>query len=86
MKAFLAALIVAATATTAAAHTLSTGYVELTADGHAVAGPPWEVYVTDPGEVPDPAAWRTEVVHPIREASRRPPPAPTAAEAYDRKS
>jgi AraC family transcriptional regulator len=29
------------------------------------AGAPWEVYVTDPGEKPDPADWRTEVVYPI---------------------
>ena len=32
---------------------------------HAVAaGDPWEVYFTDPSEVPDPAQWRTEVVQP----------------------
>lgn len=29
-------------------------------------GHPWEVYVTDPGEVPDPADWRTEVVWPLQ--------------------
>lgn len=29
------------------------------------AGGPWEIYLTDPGEVPDPADWRTEVVWPI---------------------
>ena len=34
--------------------------------GHEAAGAPWEVYWTDPSEVPDPAAWRTEVFHPIR--------------------
>jgi AraC family transcriptional regulator len=28
-------------------------------------GAPWEVYVTDPGETPDPKDWRTEVVYPI---------------------
>jgi AraC family transcriptional regulator len=38
--------------------------------GHAVVGAPWEVYVTDPGEQPNPAEWRTEVLYPIREASR----------------
>lgn len=38
--------------------------------GHAVVGAPWEVYVTDPGEQPNPADWRTEVLYPIREASR----------------
>jgi effector-binding domain-containing protein len=30
------------------------------------AGAPWEVYWTDPGEVPDPAAWRTEVLWPVK--------------------
>lgn len=30
------------------------------------AGPPWEVYITDPGEVPDPAEWLTEIVHPLK--------------------
>jgi effector-binding domain-containing protein len=34
---------------------------ELTADA-------WEVYVSDPSEQPDPAAWCTEVVQPYREA------------------
>ena len=29
------------------------------------AGPPWEVYLTDPAEVPDPAQWRTEVIWPL---------------------
>lgn len=29
------------------------------------AGAPWEVYVTDPGDKPDPKDWRTEVVYPI---------------------
>lgn len=28
-------------------------------------GAPWEVYLTDPGEVPDPADWLTEVSFPI---------------------
>lgn len=27
-------------------------------------GDPWEVYLTDPQEQPDPAAWRTEVFQP----------------------
>lgn len=30
-------------------------------------GPPWEVYVTDPAEHPDPADWRTEVYWPLGE-------------------
>lgn len=29
------------------------------------AGDPWEVYLTDPGEVPDPANWQTEVNWPV---------------------
>lgn len=28
-------------------------------------GAPWEVYITDPGEVPDPAEWLTEIIHPL---------------------
>jgi AraC family transcriptional regulator len=36
------------------------------ANGYAVAGAPWEVYTTDPGEFPDPADWRTDVVYPVR--------------------
>lgn len=32
-------------------------------------GPPWEVYVTDPGDYPDPKDWRTEVCWPIAERS-----------------
>lgn len=30
-------------------------------------GAPWEVYITDPAEHPNPAEWRTEVVWPIAE-------------------
>lgn len=30
-------------------------------------GAPWEVYLTDPGEHPDPAEWRTEVIWPFAE-------------------
>lgn len=29
------------------------------------AGAPWEVYVTDPAEVPDPANWRTDLFWPV---------------------
>ena len=32
------------------------------------AGAPWESYVTDPGEKPDPKDWRTEVIWPLRPA------------------
>jgi AraC family transcriptional regulator len=35
------------------------------AHGFSVGGPPWEVYVTDPGEFPNPADWKTEVCWPL---------------------
>lgn len=35
------------------------------ANGLRVAGPPWEWYVTDPAEHPDPADWKTEVYWPL---------------------
>jgi AraC family transcriptional regulator len=35
------------------------------ANGQRPGGPPWEWYVTDPAEHPDPADWRTEVYWPI---------------------
>jgi len=35
------------------------------ANGFKAAGAPWEQYVTDPGEHPNPADWRTEVYWPI---------------------
>jgi AraC family transcriptional regulator len=35
------------------------------ANGYRIAGAPWEWYVTDPGEHPDPADWRTEVYWPL---------------------
>ena len=35
------------------------------AHGYSVGGPPWEAYVTDPGQTPDPADWRTEVFWPL---------------------
>jgi len=34
--------------------------------GHEIAGPPWESYVTDPNEEPDPAKWRTDIHFPVR--------------------
>ena len=30
------------------------------------AGPPWEIYVTDPGTEPDSSKWQTEVYWPVR--------------------
>jgi AraC family transcriptional regulator len=35
------------------------------ANGARAAGAPWESYVTDPGQHPDPADWRTEVYWPL---------------------
>ena len=35
------------------------------ANGYQVGGAPWEWYVTDPAEHPDPADWRTEVYWPL---------------------
>jgi AraC family transcriptional regulator len=35
------------------------------ANGYSVDGTPWEQYVTDPGEHPNPADWRTEVYWPL---------------------
>jgi AraC family transcriptional regulator len=35
------------------------------ANGYRVDGPPWEWYVTDPAEHPNPADWRTEVYWPL---------------------
>lgn len=34
---------------------------------YRIGGAPWEWYVTDPGEHPDPANWRTEVYWPLAE-------------------
>ena len=35
------------------------------------SGAPWETYLTDPGERPDPATWETEIVQPVHEPARR---------------
>jgi AraC family transcriptional regulator len=35
--------------------------------GHASGGAPWEVYLTDPAEVPDENQWETRVVFPVRD-------------------
>ena len=34
--------------------------------GYRAGGPPWESYVTDPGQTPDPKDWRTEVFWPLQ--------------------
>jgi AraC family transcriptional regulator len=39
----------------------------LHAEGHAAGGPPWETYLTDPGEYPDPETWETEIVWPVKD-------------------
>lgn len=48
---------------------LAAAYAELDrwieASEHTSSGPPWEVYLTDPGEVPDPAQWQTQVFFPV---------------------
>ena len=36
------------------------------ANGYEARGDAWEHYVTDPGQHPDPADWRTEVVWPLK--------------------
>jgi len=38
---------------------------EAKAQGLTPSGGPWESYLTDPGEVPDPADWKTEVCLPV---------------------
>jgi AraC family transcriptional regulator len=35
------------------------------ANGYRVGGAPWESYITDPADHPDPADWRTEVFWPL---------------------
>jgi AraC family transcriptional regulator len=64
-----------------AAVTVHTGPYESLHDAHAAverwladnelepAGDPWESYLTDPGEVPDPADWKTEIVWPCKPAA-----------------
>ncbi len=47
------------------AHEALTQWV--TDNNHTPAGAPWEVYVTDPGEEPDPGKWRTQVFLPLKD-------------------
>jgi AraC family transcriptional regulator len=37
------------------------------ANGFHVGGAPWESYITDPADLPDPADWRTEVYWPLKD-------------------
>ena len=36
------------------------------ANGYRTGGAPWESYITDPADLPDPADWRTEVYWPLQ--------------------
>ena len=38
----------------------------IAAEGLTIAGPPWEVYVTDPGQTPNVADWRTQILWPVK--------------------
>lgn len=38
----------------------------IASQGRAPAGAPWELYVTDPAQHPDPEDWRTEIYWPVR--------------------
>ena len=38
-------------------------------EGFSPAGAPWESYVTDPAQYPNPADWKTEVFWPVRRKS-----------------
>lgn len=61
-----------------AAFALHTGSYERLQDAYAAierwmseqeivpAGPPWECYLTDPGQYPDPKDWKTEVYWPLQ--------------------
>lgn len=61
-----------------AANTVHTGAYDRLQDAHAAiqqwieaerlapSGAPWESYVTDPGQYPDPKDWKTEVYWPVR--------------------
>lgn len=48
---------------TGAAHEFVYAYVG--DNGYEMSGSPWEVYVTDPGEEPDPNKWITEIYYPV---------------------
>lgn len=50
-----------------ATHNELNRYIEY--KGLEIAGAPWEVYVTDPGNEPDTAKWITEVIYPVKQRS-----------------
>jgi AraC family transcriptional regulator len=35
------------------------------AEGFVATGAPWEFYITDPADFPDPADWKTELFWPV---------------------
>ena len=37
----------------------------ITQQGLTASGGPWESYITDPGQYPDPKDWKTEVFWPV---------------------
>jgi AraC family transcriptional regulator len=46
------------------AHAAMEAWIE--AEGLTQAGSPWESYITDPGDHPDPKDWKTEIYWPVR--------------------
>lgn len=65
--------LVAATLHTGPYEGISDAYVELAKwvqeNGYEGAGPAFDVYITDPQEVPDPKDYQTEIVWPVRRVS-----------------
>lgn len=51
-----------------AAYDATTEWIE--ANGFALSGPPWEIYLTDPMEEKDPENWKTALFLPIEPASQ----------------
>lgn len=64
--------LVASTIHAGSYDTLGDAYAALEAwiesEGLAPAGAPWESYVTDPTEHPDPKDWKTEIFWPVQKA------------------
>jgi AraC family transcriptional regulator len=64
--------LAATTVHTGPYETLSNAYGAMEAwiesNGFKAAGPPWECYITDPAEHPDPKDWKTAVYWPITRA------------------
>jgi AraC family transcriptional regulator len=47
------------------AHAAMQQWIE--SEGLKIAGPPWESYVTDPADYPDPKDWKTDLFWPVAE-------------------